>query len=117
MNTNKLAEGKTLFVLQPFMFSDERILTKEEQILSDEHYRYSNKMARKALYEVMPKAYRRFCDIVIMEAKNKKLKVLDLTRPPETMWFYSDTSHFTDEGNRYTAEMIYANIREETWNS
>ena len=60
------------------MFSDERILTKEEQILSDEHYRYSNKMARKALYEVMPKAYRRFCDIVIMEAKNKKLKVLDL---------------------------------------
>ena len=110
LNLHKLSDERCLFVIQPFMFSDQRVLTKEEKILSEEHYKYSNWLSKILLYEWMPKVYRKFCEVLMKKCKNHALDFIDLTHPPEHFWFYSDTSHFTDQGNNYAAKQIAERI-------
>ena len=66
-------------------------------------------MSKILLYEWMPKVYRKFCSLN-KKCKNHALDFIDLTHPPEHFWFYSDTSHFTDQGNNYAAKQIAERI-------
>ena len=110
INLNKLSDGKCLYIIQPYLLSDDRKLAEEEKLLYDEHYEFTSSLARVLLYEWMPKVFRNFCDIVIKKSRGFGFDIIDLTHPPEDIWFFSDTVHLTDYGNDFTAQQIMGRL-------
>lgn len=111
-NLYTLSRGMCLFAIQPFMFSDNRSLTAEEECIADEHKKYCNAFSRRIIYEMMPRTYRSFCNGVMKACEQLQLPFVDLSYPPEGMWFFSDTSHFTDDANEYAANIIVEKVKE-----